>query len=170
MFEFIYFRLKFCLVSSRYSNALTVNSPTFSLINSSARFYYQAILIRTSINGNYTIQSNSTLDSYGFLYLNSFNPNNMIANILNSDDDSAGGGQFLISYRLQANSRYILIMTTFFSNRTTPFSIMVRGPTIVSMSYIETNSTTSTTTSTITSTITQPTTGSTTSKFDKMTN
>ena len=166
MLEFEYFGLKFCLVSSRYSSALTRNSGTLRLNNSTAIFYYEAILITTSVSGNYTIQSNSTIDAYGYLYLNSFNANDMITNILAIDDDSGENGQFLISYTLQANGRYIVIMTTYFQNITAPFSIIVTGPAIVSMNYSETTSTTSSTTSTTSSTTsmaTQSTTSSTTS-------
>ena len=133
-------------LTSGYSSALTINSRTYTRYGSSGIFYYEAILITTSVSGNYTIQSNSTIDAYGYLYLNSFNANDMITNILAIDDDSGENGQFLISYTLQANGRYIVIMTTYFQNITAPFSIIVTGPAIVSMSYLETISTTSTTT------------------------
>ncbi|CAF4011520.1 unnamed protein product, partial [Rotaria sp. Silwood1] len=70
-------------------------------------------------------------DSYGCLYVNSFNPSNITSNLIAYDDDIGGNLQFSMTYFLQADTTYILIFTTFGSGVTTIFSVSVMGPTNV---------------------------------------
>jgi hypothetical protein len=131
---------------------LTRNSLTFTPYLSSGIHYYEPIIIFVSINGLYRFQSISSVDSYGFLYFDYFNPSNLTENFLDIDDDSAGTGQFLIRYTLQSNSRYILVTTTFDPNVTTSFSILASGPERVYFNSINNTSTTTEITSTTTQT------------------
>jgi hypothetical protein len=112
---------------SRYSSALTTNSLTYTRYQANGRYYYEAIRISVSGYGLYTLQSNSTVDSYGYLYLNEFNPLNPRKNLITDDDDGAGNSQFSITYVLQPNDIYILIQTTYLENKITSFSITASG-------------------------------------------
>lgn len=91
-------------------------------------FYYEAIILFVPINGLYYFRSDSSVDSFGYLYVNHFNRFNLSDNLLASDDDSGGNSQFLIQHQLESNKAYILIKTTYSPNITTRFSIIASGP------------------------------------------
>ncbi|CAF3732021.1 unnamed protein product [Rotaria sordida] len=115
-------------VVTNYSSALNIGSSTFTRNGGSGTFYYEAIQVTVYITGIYTFRSICTIDTYGYLYVNSFNPNDVISNLVTSNDDDDGNYQFLLTYRLEAGITYILIFTTYRSDVTTSFSINVAGP------------------------------------------
>jgi hypothetical protein len=81
-----------------------------------------------STNGLYTISSNSTMDTYGFIYNNSFDrliPNN---NLLTWDNDRAGNKQFQMLLNFTATYNYILVLTTYTGMVFGSFSVIVWGP------------------------------------------
>ncbi|CAF1305361.1 unnamed protein product [Rotaria sp. Silwood1] len=137
-----------------YSGVLNNTSPTFYRTGNSNIFYFEAIKVTTNITGNYTFISNSGIDSFGYLCVNSFNPSNVASTLVALDDDSGGNAQFSITYTLQAGTTYILIFTTYSPNVTTSFSIMALGPARLGLQYIKmSNGSGSITTITSTSTI-----------------
>ena len=115
-------------IMSIYSSSLTRNSLTFTRDLRSGIYYYEPIIILVPVNGLYCFQSNSSVDSYGYLYVNYFNRFSFTENLLASNDDSGGNSQFLIEYQLESNKKYILIKTTYAPNITTRFSITTSGP------------------------------------------
>jgi hypothetical protein len=54
-------------------------------------------------------------------------------NLITTDDDGAGKGQFQISRNLQFGSTYILVVTTFSTDITGSFTIRAGGPSSVYM-------------------------------------
>jgi len=121
-------------IASNYSSSLDMNSSTFTRNGGAGTFYFEAIHVTPKRTGNYTFRSYSTIDSYGYLYMNSFDPSNVTSNLLTYADDDENGtsDQFFISYTLQAGTTYILIFTTFDNGLTGPFSIVALGPAKVS--------------------------------------
>ncbi|CAF2845938.1 unnamed protein product [Rotaria sp. Silwood2] len=105
------------------------------------------------MDGNYGILCNSSMDTYGYLYNNTFDPAYPTMNILAIDDDSGGYYQFMFTIVLQTLSQYILVVTTFNKNVTGPFTITAVGLASVEFSRINisSGSTTTMTTSTTTS-------------------
>ncbi|CAF1441666.1 unnamed protein product [Adineta ricciae] len=116
-------------VTSNYSSSLTSNSESYTRPTTphGSIFYYQAIEISVSVTGIYLIQSNSHLDTYGYLYDNNFNPTSPNENILLSNDDGGGNQQFLLTIVLQAVHKYILIVTTYGVGVTGTYSIVGLG-------------------------------------------
>lgn len=161
-------------VNSTYSSAWTTNSQMFARINGGVpNFYYQAIRLIVNTSGNYNIVSSSNIDTYAYLYAGTFYPSNISLNYIIQDDDSGGGAQFKLTQLLGSSVIYILVATTYSGNTTGPFSIIVSGPSRVSLLYTNTTSVTrmSSTTTTSAST-TQRTTPSATatvpmSKFER---
>ncbi|CAF3499626.1 unnamed protein product, partial [Rotaria sp. Silwood2] len=101
------------------------------------------------------------MDTYGYLYINSFNKAILSFNLLVEDDDSAGGVQFKLTHVLQSGVTYILVVTTYSPRAYGPFSVVTSGPGKVDfransieigISLTTTTSTTTTTTKTTTST------------------
>ena len=128
-------------VRTIYSSVLTNTSAPFCRSGACVVgvYYYEALKFTVSTAGNYTIRSNSTLDTYGYLYNNTFYSNFPSLNKLQENDDGAGANQFLLSMYLQTMTDYILVSTTFGLSISGAFTIIVQGPATVNLSL--TNST-----------------------------
>jgi hypothetical protein len=115
-------------VSSLYSGILSSSSPTFTRPNSNTGYYYyQAIQVTVSTAGRYTFASTSSMDTYGCLYSDSFDPSSPSQNIITSDDDGDGGSQFRINVTLQSGRIYVLVVTTFGASTAGTFTITAVG-------------------------------------------
>lgn len=124
---------------SIYTSALTHLSQMYRGDFWSSRpigYYYEAIQLDVSISGIYRLTSNSSMNTYGYLYNGSFNPYFAQTNLLKSDDDSGTNLQFSIRFLLEMSQAYILIFTTDPPNITGPFSIVATGPAPVGWSRI----------------------------------
>jgi len=92
------------------------------------------------MDGVYTITSNSSIDTYGYIYNTSFNPALPSENMLLSDDDGGGDHQFKLLLYLQSIIKYILVVTTYNENEQGGFIVIVTGPTLVSFSAADMSS------------------------------
>ncbi|CAF4733847.1 unnamed protein product, partial [Rotaria sp. Silwood2] len=79
------------------------------------------------MSGNYTIETYSSIDTYGYLYSSTFDPASISTNLLAENDDGPTSTNFLISIYLQALTQYIVVVTTFYPNTTGSFSIVATG-------------------------------------------
>lgn len=136
-FESIYQRLCLnCLettpsmITSTYSATFSSSSSVFTrpYVNTNDSYYYQAIQVTVSMTGTYIFMSNSSLDTYGYFYSNSFDPLSPSVNLIASDDDSNGARQFRINLTLQFQSRYTLVVTTHGPNGIGYFLVKAIGP------------------------------------------
>ena len=101
----------------------------FYRLTSSRKHYYEALRINVSLTGNYTFSSDSSIDTYGYLFKNEFNPSLLCKNIMVENDDAMKDMlQFEIQSELQSSNIYILVVTTYRSNTTGKFAIVVKGP------------------------------------------
>ncbi|CAF1308720.1 unnamed protein product [Adineta ricciae] len=121
---------------TNYNSTLTNNSSTFSRYGRHDRFYYEALEITPFTNGTYTFTSTSTVDAFGYLYVNNISAWDLSANLVAFNDDDAGNMQFRIIYNLQSGRKYILIFTTYSNDVTGPFSVIVSGPARVTINRI----------------------------------
>ncbi len=78
-------------------------------------------------SGYYSFHSQSTMDAYGFIYKNTFNPLNPAENLLQAEDDGGSDFQFRLNIDLRGGMTYVLVMTTYLSKETGAFSIFVLG-------------------------------------------
>ncbi|CAF1246345.1 unnamed protein product [Adineta ricciae] len=125
-------------VVSNYSSSLTTSSQSYNRLEQSSESvnYYQAIEISVSVTGVYTIGIDSSMDTYGYLYNNTFDSVDPNRNLLLFDDDSGGNGQFMLKYALQATQKYILIATTYDEKITGEFSVTSLGPSTILFSSV----------------------------------
>ncbi|CAF4022554.1 unnamed protein product [Rotaria sp. Silwood1] len=107
---------------------------------SDSAFFYEAIQLNVTVNGYYTFVCNSSMDTYGYLYNNTFNPAYPAMNVLTKNDNAGGNLQFMLSRSLQTLSRYILVVTTYYKNITGPFTITAMGSASVGFSRINVTS------------------------------
>lgn len=134
---------------STYTSSLSASSETFirpGKISGTYRYEAIRVAIYTSTSGRYTFRSNSSLDTYGYLYNGSFNPFNPSLNLIASDDDSGGSGQFLFNVTLTYDNVYILVVTTYSPNVTGVYTVTALGPASVYFFPLVTTTTTASTT------------------------
>ncbi|CAF1325561.1 unnamed protein product [Adineta steineri] len=116
------------VVQTVYASKLTTNSSTYSRRCSSSNSYYEAIQVNVRRSGLYTFFSQSNINTYGSIYKDYFNPSYPNENRLVYDDESCQEHQFTFTIALETSITYILIVTSFYSNKTGAFSIFVSGP------------------------------------------
>ena len=127
-------------MASYYSSALTSTSSSYCRVEPcpGALNNYEMIKINVYVPGSYSIRSNSSLDTFGYLYNSTFDLSYPSENLLQSNDDGSGSRQFLLSQVLQTMNDYILVATTFDPAITGAFSIIVQGPAAVTLSFLST--------------------------------
>ena len=104
------------------------------------------------MSGYYAFVSNSSIDTYGYLYNGTFDPYQPTLNLLQQNDDSGGNNQFLINASLVNTGSYTLVATTYSPNRTASFSVIGSSTagmiTLIRLNITVTTTSTSTTTTT----------------------
>ncbi|CAF5038213.1 unnamed protein product, partial [Rotaria magnacalcarata] len=115
------------LVTSQYSSELTETSGQFCRDGdcSSLVYYYEAFNFNVSAAGSYTFISSSSMDTFGYLYKNSFYSYAPAKNVIAADNDSAGDAQFRLHTLLDTVTAYVLVVTTFKSNVNDSYSIII---------------------------------------------
>lgn len=140
-FLFFIFFLSYLIADSSdsqslYTSELNSSSPTFMRTACFGEYhFYEAIEMKVIETGNYSLGSNSSMDTYGYIYENSFNPTYADENLLSEDDQSYRNNQFKLVIRLQVNTTYILVMTTYSPNIRGMFTIIAIGPNNVSFNH-----------------------------------
>lgn len=99
-------------------------------------YYYEAIQVNVVETDCYTLMSNSSIDTFGYIYDKTFNPLDPSQNMLARNDDGLDNTQFQFSIYLRANTSYILIVTISSPNVTGDFSILIYGSNNVSLNHI----------------------------------
>jgi len=84
--------------------------------------------VKVDTSGYYSFCSYGTIDAYGFIYKNIFNPLNPSENLLYAEDNSGSDWQFRLNIRLSGGMTYVLVMTTYQLKEAGAFSISVQGP------------------------------------------
>ena len=116
------------------NGSLTSNSHVFHRTShKDERFHYEAYQFTVAITGIYTFTSRSSMNSFGYLYRFPVDTGHLNQNLIVSDDDSAGNGQFRIATSLTNGQRYVLLVTTHSPNTTGSFSVDVTGPALISL-------------------------------------
>ncbi|CAF4107638.1 unnamed protein product, partial [Adineta steineri] len=89
--------------------------------------YLKRYCVKVIESGYYTFRGSGDIDSYGFMYKNRFNPLDPSENLVDQDDGGGSDIQFKLDIHLDVDMTYILVVTTFDSNETGDFSIVVLG-------------------------------------------
>jgi hypothetical protein len=121
-------------VTTTYAGMLTTDSEMYCRTNClTSSFYFHAIQVDVLTSGTYNFVSSSTMDTYGYIYSNSFHPSNPNRNLLSENDDGSGNRQFEITGFLHRMITYVLVVTTFDRNSTGTFLVVVSGATAVTL-------------------------------------
>ncbi|CAF1212464.1 unnamed protein product [Adineta steineri] len=115
-------------VKSVYSLALTSNSPTYFPDCSGSNSYYEAIQMNVTITSTYNLIISSEMkNTHGYIYTNGFNLFDWLKNRLIYNEDYHNQSQFYLTAILEANTKYVFVMTTSSPNVTGNASIQVWG-------------------------------------------
>ena len=90
--------------------------------------YYEVIRLVVNETGDYTLFTKSDIDTYGYIYKDTFDPKNPSKNIELENNDGCDQEQFKFDIQLDVNTTYILVVTTFDSNKTGTISVLILGP------------------------------------------
>ncbi|CAF0857365.1 unnamed protein product [Adineta steineri] len=115
-------------VQSAYSSELTTNSQTYSRDCRKLNYYYETIRMRVVETGSYALISNSSMDIFGYIYEDDFNPMNPFENLLPQDYRACSSPDFKLIADLYTGTSYILVVTTSSPNMRGNFSIRTSGP------------------------------------------
>ncbi|CAF0784744.1 unnamed protein product [Adineta steineri] len=113
---------------SKYSSQLTTISQTYSRDCRKSNYYYETIRVNVVETGYYALSSSSSMDTFGDIYKDDFNPMNPIESQLSQVYRSCFHLNFRFSVYLYASTKYILVVTTSSPNMTGRFSILTSGP------------------------------------------
>jgi hypothetical protein len=120
-----------------YSSALTGNSQTYAqFVYKASNYYYEAMQVNVGETGCYSFGINSSVDTFGYIYLDTFNPLFPSRSLIIQNGERLNNMQFKHPTRLHASVTYILVVTTSSPNVTGSFSILVSGPNNVSLNHI----------------------------------
>ncbi|CAF0983595.1 unnamed protein product [Adineta steineri] len=115
-------------VQSNYSSELNTSSQTYSRDCRKSNYYYQAIRMNVMETGYYALSSNSSMNTFGDIYKDDFNPMNPFENLLSQDYRACSSQDFKFIAYLHTGTKYILVVTTSSPNMTGNFSILTSGP------------------------------------------
>ncbi|CAF3957613.1 unnamed protein product, partial [Adineta steineri] len=115
-------------MQSNYSSELTTNSQTYSRDCRKSNYYYETIRVNVVENAYYALSSDSTMDTYGYIYKDDFNPLNPFENLLSQNYRSCSYEDFNLIVYLHSDTKYILVVTTSSPNKTGKFFILTSGP------------------------------------------
>ena len=90
-----------------------------------------------SINGLYGISSNSSMDTFGYIYNNSFDPLTPSMNLVSWANDGDDNQQFQMVLNYKADFTVILVVTTNTEAIAGPFSVIARGPGTVTFTQLK---------------------------------
>lgn len=85
------------------------------------------------------MKSQGSLDTFGCLYSNQFDPTAPDTSVTTYDDQSGGNDQFAVTAVLNINTTYYLAATTNTEGRTGSFKVVVSGPAKATILLVEGN-------------------------------
>jgi hypothetical protein len=115
------------VLQNGYFSSLSTSNQIYSRDCDKQNLYYESIQVKVNTSGYYSFRSYSTIDAYGFIYRNTFNPLNPSENLLYAEVDSGSDFQFRLHIRLSGGMTYVLVMTTYQLKETGAFSIFALG-------------------------------------------
>jgi hypothetical protein len=122
-------------IQLKYSSELTIDSPKYCRDYKLPNYYYQTLQINIMTTDSYTLWSESEIDTYGYIYKDDFDPLQPFGNLLFQHSGKCNQGQLKFIVNLQANTDYILLVTTYYPNITGNFTIFISGQNNVTVNH-----------------------------------
>ena len=123
-------------IRSKYSSQFTVDSRKYCRDYKTRSYYYQTLQINVKKTGSYVLWSKSEVDTYGYLYKDDFDPLQPFGNLIDEHSGYCNQGQLRFIRNFDENTKYILVITTYYPNATGNFTIFISGDNNVTMNYL----------------------------------
>jgi hypothetical protein len=129
-------------VDSHYLSALTSDNPIYCAERhcQSPHHYFGVLQLNISMNGSYSLVSNSIMNMFGYLYDGIFDPAILTRNLLTFNNESTDNNHFRLEAFLENGKTYDLVVTTSTPNVTGLFAIMATGPEAVTYTRLNKSS------------------------------
>lgn len=114
-------------IQSSYSSKLTSDSPKYCRDYQKPNYHYQTLQIDVMTTDTYTLWSESEIDTYGYIYKDDFDSLQPFGNLFLQHSGKCNQGQLKFIVDLQINTKYILVVTTYYPNTTGNFTIFISG-------------------------------------------
>ncbi len=115
---------------------LTSKSQMYSRDCNAGKHFYEAIQLNIVTTGIYVLTGDGRVRIFGYIYKDYFNPMNPFENLLTEDSVLDNGALFRFIVKFQANTVYILVVTTLRANDTGSFAVHISGPNNISLNKI----------------------------------
>ncbi|CAF1565822.1 unnamed protein product [Adineta ricciae] len=122
-------------IQSSYPSQFTINSRKYCRDYKKPSYYYETLEINVKKTGSYVLWSKSEIDTYGYLYKDEFNPLQPFGNLIAHHSGHCNQGQLKFDRTFDENTKYILVVTTYYPNATGNFTIFISGENNVTMNY-----------------------------------
>ena len=120
------------MMRSLYSSALSINSESYSRSRCSPlKYYFESLEIQVMMNGYYRFHSETRINTHGYFHRHLFDPLDPSIGRLVSNESKCGDGQFPLRFQLEANTTYVLVVTTASPKMSGNFSVIATGPALV---------------------------------------
>jgi len=123
-------------LQTTYTSELTEESQIYPRICGKGNYYYETIQVNVEQAGSYTFDTNSTIELYGYIYENEFDPSYPNKNLITQSNFGCGKFHFQLGSYLEVNTVYILVVTTFDPNVKGSFTLNVTAPYNVTLNRI----------------------------------
>ncbi|CAF1660655.1 unnamed protein product, partial [Adineta ricciae] len=122
-------------IQSKYSFQFTMDSQKYCRDYKKPSYHYRTLEINVKKTGSYVLWSKSEIDTYGYLYKHHFDPLQPFGNLIDQHSGICNQGQLKFDRTFEENTKYILVITTYYPNVTGNFTIFISGENNVTMSY-----------------------------------
>jgi len=130
------YQLKFSLgLQTTYTSKLTEENQVYPRVCGKGNYHYETIQVNIKMSGSYIFDSNPTIPLYGYIYRNYFDVSYPSKNLL-TESNFTCGNRFMIGSYFDANTVYILVVTTFVPNVRGSFTLLVTGPNNITLKQI----------------------------------
>ena len=133
-----------------YTSELTKHTPVYPRVCGQGNYHYETFQINVQQDGSYTFDTNSTIELYGYIYENEFDPSYPNENLLKQSDYFLTQGNFVLTQTrfndgkfyfqvknyLKVETVYILVVTTLDPNAIGSFAILITGPNNITLNRI----------------------------------
>ena len=121
------------IIQSEYSLQFTTNSRKYCRDYKKPSYHYETFEIHVKKTGSYVLWSKSEIDTYGYLYKDDFDPFQPFGNLIDQHGGKCNQGQLKFTRNFDENTKYILVITTYYPNTTGNFTILISGENNVTM-------------------------------------
>jgi hypothetical protein len=114
---------------------LTINSPRYCRDYKKPNYHYETLQINVMKTDSYVLWSESKMDTYGYIYKDDFDPLQPFGNLVAQHSGKCNQGQLKFIINLESNTKYILVVTTYYPNATGNFTIFISGENDVTLNH-----------------------------------